>query len=114
LSTGRQQWCGFLTSVVDHLEEHRTMNNANSAPTIVMYVATGVAVIGVIVVLFAGFTEPFNGTPAGFVGRMMGAVGIGLAGLSNLLRGRGRVAVLWTGVAVGMIGLIVAVLGRVR
>jgi hypothetical protein len=90
------------------------MNDAKSARTIAMYVAVGVAVTGVMVVLYAGFTEPFNGTPAGFVGRMLGAVGIGLAALSNLLKGRGRVAVLWTGVAVGMIGLIVAVSGRVR
>jgi hypothetical protein len=77
------------------------------------YSDTLLAVVGVVIVLLVGFNEPFNGTTAGLVGRMMGAAGIGFAAVSNLLRGRRQIAVLWTGVGVGITGLIVAVLGRV-
>ena len=90
------------------------MNDVSSVPTRVVYVGSLVAILGTAIVLVGGFIEPFNGTSAGLVGRMLGAVGIMLFSLSNLWRGRGRTALLWIGLAVGVVGLIVAVLGRVR
>ena len=89
------------------------MNDTNPAPTTLAYIASLVTMVGLVIALVDRFSEPFNGTTAGFTGRILGAMGIGLVALSNIWTGRGRVAVLWTGVGVGTVGLIVAIAGRV-